>query len=131
GAVAAGGAVAGALSIAAVESGRTATADAARNLRDDPVRIVTGRVEDVLARGGLAADLVVLDPPRAGAGAAVVTAIAALAPRAIAYVACDPAALARDVATFASLGYRLAGLRILDAFPNTQHVECVATLAPG
>jgi tRNA/tmRNA/rRNA uracil-C5-methylase (TrmA/RlmC/RlmD family) len=117
--------------VVAVESGRVATADAARNLRDDPVRIVTGRVEDVLARGGLAADLVVLDPPRSGAGAAVVTAIAALAPRAIAYVACDPAALARDVATFAGLGYRLAGLRILDAFPNTQHVECVAALAPA
>jgi tRNA/tmRNA/rRNA uracil-C5-methylase (TrmA/RlmC/RlmD family) len=117
--------------IAAVESGRTATADAARNLRDDPVRILTGRVEDVLARGGLAADLVVLDPPRSGAGAAVVTAIAALAPRAVAYVACDPAALARDVATFAGLGYRLTGLRVLDAFPNTQHVECVAALAPA
>jgi tRNA/tmRNA/rRNA uracil-C5-methylase (TrmA/RlmC/RlmD family) len=117
--------------VVAVESGRAAAADAARNLRDDPVRIVTGRVEDILARGGLAADLVVLDPPRSGAGSAVVTAIAALAPRAIAYVACDPAALARDVATFAGLGYRLTGLRILDAFPNTQHVECVAALAPA
>ena len=50
------------------------------------------------------------------------------APRAVAYVACDPAALARDLATFAEHGYRLAGLRAFDLFPMTHHVECVALL---
>ena len=49
-------------------------------------------------------------------------------PRAIAYVACDPAALARDVATFAKLGYRMRQVRALDMFPMTHHVECVALL---
>ena len=73
-------------------------------------------------------DLVVLDPPRTGAGAAVVTAVAARAPRAVAYVACDPAAFARDVAAFREHGYRLAQLRGYDLFPHTHHVECVGLL---
>lgn len=75
------------------------------------------------------ADLVVLDPPRTGAGADVVRAIAALGPRAVAYVACDPAALARDAAAFAEAGYALGGLAAYDAFPMTHHVECIATFA--
>jgi tRNA/tmRNA/rRNA uracil-C5-methylase (TrmA/RlmC/RlmD family) len=50
------------------------------------------------------------------------------APRAVAYVACDPAALARDVATFRELGYELGELRAFDLFPMTHHVECVALL---
>jgi tRNA/tmRNA/rRNA uracil-C5-methylase (TrmA/RlmC/RlmD family) len=57
--------------------------------------------------------------------------VAALRPRAVAYVACDPAALARDVATFADHGFRLAGLRAFDCFPMTMHVECVAVLEPS
>lgn len=76
------------------------------------------------------ADLVVLDPPRKGAGAAVCGAVAGRRPRAIAYVACDPASLARDVATFAQHGYRIVGLRAFDLFPMTHHVECVALLEP-
>ena len=51
--------------------------------------------------------------------------------RRIAYVSCDPATLARDIAVFGELGWRLAGLRAFDAFPMTHHVECVADLAPG
>jgi tRNA/tmRNA/rRNA uracil-C5-methylase (TrmA/RlmC/RlmD family) len=74
-------------------------------------------------------DLVVLDPPRTGAKRAVVEEIVARTPRAVAYVACDPAALARDVATFAEHGYALTGLRAFDLFPMTHHVECVALLS--
>ena len=76
-------------------------------------------------------DLVVLDPPRAGAGAAVVRRVACMDARAIAYVACDPAALARDLATFAERGYALTALRAFDLFPMTHHVECVAILKRG
>jgi tRNA/tmRNA/rRNA uracil-C5-methylase (TrmA/RlmC/RlmD family) len=72
--------------------------------------------------------VVVLDPPRKGAGREVVTAIAARGPSRVVYVACDPAALARDVATFADHGFALEGLRAFDAFPMTHHVECVALL---
>ena len=75
-------------------------------------------------------DLVVLDPPREGARRTVVEAVVARRPRAVAYVACDPAALARDVAIFAEHGYRLDRLRGLDLFPMTHHVECVALLVP-
>ena len=76
-------------------------------------------------------DLVVLDPPRTGAGAAVVRRVTDMDARAIAYVACDPAALARDLATFAGLNYRLTGLRAFDLFPMTHHVECIAILRRG
>ncbi|MGL5928362.1 MAG: class I SAM-dependent RNA methyltransferase [Dermatophilaceae bacterium] len=74
------------------------------------------------------ADVVVLDPPRTGAGPEVVRAVIRMQPRSVAYVACDPAALARDIAAFGAGGYRLAGLRAFDAFPMTHHVECVALL---
>jgi tRNA/tmRNA/rRNA uracil-C5-methylase (TrmA/RlmC/RlmD family) len=120
-------------SVVAVESDARAAADARRNLHTlSHVRVVSDRVERaVRSVGHERVDLVVLDPPRAGAGRSVVAAIAALGPRAVAYVACDPAALARDVATFAGLGYGLSSLRAFDCFPMTSHVECVAVLRPG
>ena len=61
-----------------------------------------------------------------GAGRAVLEALVALTPRRLVYVACDPAALARDTAYLDELGYDLTGLRAFDAFPMTHHVECVA-----
>ena len=59
------------------------------------------------------------------------TEVIARRPRAIAYVACDPAALARDLATATGLGYRPTSIRAFDLFPMTHHVECVAILAPS
>lgn len=119
-------------SVFGVEGSRQAVADAKRNLHDVPwVRLVAGRVDRVLAGApDDAVDIVVLDPPREGAKTAVVRRIVARRPRVVAYVACDPAALARDLATFAQHGYRLTGLRAFDLFPMTQHVECVAILHP-
>ena len=93
-----------------------------------------GRVDRVLASGlgsRRSVDVVVLDPPREGAKRKVVAAIAELRPRAVAYVACDPAALARDLAYFGEAGYALADLRAFDLFPMTHHVECVALLLPS
>jgi tRNA/tmRNA/rRNA uracil-C5-methylase (TrmA/RlmC/RlmD family) len=95
---------------------------------------IAGDVGAVLATDAAAAghvDLVVLDPPRTGAKRKVVEQVVARGPRAVAYVACDPAALARDVAIFAEHGYRLVSLRAFDLFPMTHHVECVALLEPG
>jgi tRNA/tmRNA/rRNA uracil-C5-methylase (TrmA/RlmC/RlmD family) len=117
-----------------VESSRSAVADAEANLADLPqVRCVADRVERAIVSAGEddRPDVVVLDPPRKGAGQAVVDAIAARRPDRVVYVACDPAALARDVATFAGHGYGLAQLRAFDAFPMTHHVECVALLRPA
>lgn len=117
--------------VVSVESDRSAARDARRNLHDRPqVQLVAATAERALRAGQIeTADVVVLDPPRTGAKRAV-AGIAALAPRRVVYVACDPAALARDLATFADLGYGLDGLRAFALFPMTHHVECVATLVP-
>ena len=88
--------------------------------------MLVGKVEYVLEQLEPAVDVVVLDPPRTGAGPALCAAIAAREPAVIVYVACDPAALGRDTAALAAAGYRLDTLRAFDAFPQTQHVECVA-----
>lgn len=115
-----------------IESTKRAVEDARHNLADFPrVRIEQGKVESVLPRTGITeCDLVVLDPPRAGAGKQTVRHIAGLSARRIAYVACDPAALARDLAYFAEAGYKPRTLRVFDLFPMTHHVECVAILEP-
>ena len=119
-------------SVLAVESAPAAVADAERNLADRPwAQVRRGRVDAALVAGlDPAPDLVVLDPPRAGAGPEVMRALVGLGPRAIGYVSCDPATLARDVAAAVAAGWRLAELRAFDAFPMTAHVECVATLRP-
>ncbi|MEV4542665.1 class I SAM-dependent RNA methyltransferase [Micromonospora echinaurantiaca] len=116
-----------------VESAAQGVAAARENLRDlRQVEVVAARVETALARRRITGpvDVVVLDPPRSGAGGRVVRELAAAGPRAVAYVACDPAAFARDVRTFAGLGWRLATLRGFDLFPMTQHVELVGLLLP-
>lgn len=132
----------------AVESDRRATEHLRDNLAAHPwALVVPGRVDDLLgvprqgrrrgprrpARSDLlppSAHVVVLDPPRTGAGRGVVAALTSLRPRRLVYVACDPAALARDTAYLAELGYELTALRAFDAFPMTHHVECVATFEP-
>jgi tRNA/tmRNA/rRNA uracil-C5-methylase (TrmA/RlmC/RlmD family) len=112
-----------------VESDRPSVAAARDSLADlGWVHVVRSTVERF--RPADRPDIVVLDPPRAGAGAAVVRTLVSAAPRAVAYVACDPAAFARDVAAFRAAGWRLAALRGFDAFPMTHHVECVGLLTP-
>jgi tRNA/tmRNA/rRNA uracil-C5-methylase (TrmA/RlmC/RlmD family) len=118
--------------ITLVESAPQAVAAARANLTDlAGLRVVRSTVEAALRRRRVAGpvDLVVLDPPRTGAGAAVTRAVMAAGPRAVAYVACDPAAFARDVRTFRDGGWRLAELRAFDLFPMTHHIECVGLLA--
>ncbi|GAA4405764.1 TRAM domain-containing protein [Fodinibacter luteus] len=142
--------------VVAVESDPTAVGHARANLGDRPnVAVLAARVDDAFGvarppRRGSArprgtrprkasrspllpgsADVVVLDPPRTGAGRGVCGEVAGLRPRVLVYVACDPAALARDTAYLADAGYRLDGLRAFDAFPMTHHVECVARFVPA
>jgi tRNA/tmRNA/rRNA uracil-C5-methylase (TrmA/RlmC/RlmD family) len=113
-----------------VESDRRACAHAEANVPG--ATVLPGQVGAVLDGLPVApVDLVVLDPPREGARRTVVAAVAARTPRAVAYVACDPAALARDVAIFGEHGYVLERLRAFDLFPMTHHVECVALLVPA
>ncbi|MCW2843346.1 MAG: rRNA m(5)U939 methyltransferase [Nocardioides sp.] len=116
--------------VVAIEGDRLAARHARTNLAGSEGAVVEcGSVEQVLASSyDEPFDLVVLDPPREGARRQVVEQIVDRAPRAVAYVACDPAALARDVAFFAEHGYELRRIRALDLFPMTHHVECVALL---
>jgi len=114
--------------VVAVEGDREASRHAKLNL-GDTARVAAGSVDKVLGEQfDEPFDLVVLDPPREGAKRAVVEQVVDRAPRAVAYVACDPAALARDVAIFAEHRYHLTAIRAFDLFPMTHHVECVALL---
>ena len=118
-------------SIVLIEGSKSATGDAARNFANSTqVKIITGDVAKHLPRIE-SAHVVVLDPPREGAGKAVLAQISRLAPRAVVYVACDPAALARDTGYFLELGYSLTKIKAFDLFPMTHHVECVALFTPA
>ncbi|ALE84185.1 class I SAM-dependent RNA methyltransferase [Pseudonocardia sp. HH130629-09] len=112
-----------------VESAASAVADGAAALADLPqVQFVRGRAEREIARLRPDPDVVVTDPPRVGLGKAAVRDLAARGPRRIVHIACDPAALARDLSLFAAVGYRTAALRAFDAFPMTHHMEAAALL---
>jgi tRNA/tmRNA/rRNA uracil-C5-methylase (TrmA/RlmC/RlmD family) len=113
-------------SIDIVEGSKSATADARRNFADCANVIVhTGDVAKILPRFG-SVDVIVLDPPREGAGKEVIAQSVRLTPQRIVYVACDPAALARDTSYLRESGYGLHALRAFDLFPMTHHIECVA-----
>jgi tRNA/tmRNA/rRNA uracil-C5-methylase (TrmA/RlmC/RlmD family) len=126
-AVGAGGTVVG------IEEDASAVRDARHNLREWPwARVHQGDAGAVLRRLGVgAAAIAVLDPPRTGAARPVVDRLCDpdTPLRAIAYVSCDPATLARDLRLLLAGGWRLDGLRAFDAFPMTHHVECLAVLA--
>ncbi|WP_448850890.1 class I SAM-dependent RNA methyltransferase [Corynebacterium sp. 335C] len=98
------------------------------SLHDLPVEFVTARVEYAVAGR---ADLVVLDPPRTGAGAEVVAAVAAAGPSHVLHIGCDPATFARDAAAWLGAGYRLERIEAVDAFPGTHHVETLALFVRG
>jgi tRNA/tmRNA/rRNA uracil-C5-methylase (TrmA/RlmC/RlmD family) len=118
-------------SVLSVEGSPGTSRDARKNLHEQgQVEIIQGRVERVLRDHPHSFDAVVLDPPRAGAGKAVVEQLMASRARAIAYVSCDPASFARDLGYFRSGGWQLSGLRAFDLYPNTHHLETVALLTP-
>ncbi|MDF7664096.1 RsmD family RNA methyltransferase [Bifidobacterium sp. ESL0763] len=118
--------------VLSVEGGRMAVRNAERNLhiaRDSNVTALQGDVSRRLR--DLPADLaepdvVVLDPPRAGAKAKVCRQIAEAGARSIVYIACDETSLARDTATLTTLGYALKNIQAFDIYPQTHHVETVA-----
>jgi 23S rRNA (uracil1939-C5)-methyltransferase len=119
--------------VIAVESDPAAADDLRHNLARAGlanVEVVPARVESALG-GGLAAirpDAVVLDPPRTGLPRGVADRLCALAPARIAYLSCDPATLARDLAALAAGGFALEGVEAFDLFPQTPHVEVLADL---
>ncbi len=115
-----------------VEGDATAAELAQRNLQHlAQARVHRSDVLRWLRRYRGTADAIVLDPPRAGAGRAVLEEVHRLRPGALAYVACDPAALARDLRTLVDLGWTVGAVHALDLFPMTHHIEAVAAVRPA
>ena len=113
----------------AVEESSAAVRDAALNAKGSRnVEFVEAKTEDALETLDTPVDAVILDPPRSGCAPSVLTALARLAPRRVVYVSCDPSTLARDLAILAGNGMTVLGVEPLDMFPQTYHVETVATL---
>jgi tRNA/tmRNA/rRNA uracil-C5-methylase (TrmA/RlmC/RlmD family) len=109
-----------------VEGSKSATDDARINFaNNENVHIHTGDVAKEIRKFNRA-DIVVLDPPRTGAGKPVIDSLVKIGARSIIYVACDPAALARDTTYLHEIGYHLKDIRALDLFPMTHHIESVA-----
>jgi 23S rRNA (uracil1939-C5)-methyltransferase len=119
-------------SVTTVESSAAAVRDLRENLRSTKHRIVAADTAAFLRQAQTqripAPDLLVADPPRAGLGPDVTTALGKIRPRKITCVSCDPATLSRDLAALVQSGYRLHQMRLLDLFPQTFHLESVTHL---
>lgn len=117
--------------VVAVESSHGSIRDLRHNLRGKQHRIIASSTLDFLRRAQKEAvpDFVVVDPPRAGLGKEVTTQLAATRPAHITYVSCDPATLSRDLKSLLDSGYHLTRMRMVDLFPQTFHLESVATLS--
>lgn len=107
-----------------------AAADAVFAEEDSSVATHRGEVADVI-ESLPAPEVVVLDPPRTGAGTRVIDRIVAASPQVVVHVGCDAARFARDLALFTERGYAVTRMRAFDAFPLTHHVEAIALLVPN
>jgi 23S rRNA (uracil1939-C5)-methyltransferase len=113
----------GADSVVAVESSRTAAADAVANLADLDAEVVVARLVDWTP---VPADVVVADPPREGLGTSGVDRVAATGAGTVVLVSCDSGSLGRDAGLLVAAGYRLDAVTLVDLFPQTHHVEVVS-----
>ena len=116
--------------VIAIESNRMAVLLAQENARRNEtwhLRSVEGHADATLRGTDLRPNVVVLDPPRSGCGEQTAAQIALLRPDRIVYVSCNPATFAREAATFRAKGYELRRVALVDQFPNTFHIELVAS----
>jgi len=116
--------------IFAVEASQTSHADCVQNVPAN-VKAVGARTEDYLRSRPVRKrpEFVVLDPPRTGAGKAVIRSLVELGAPRVRYVSCDPATLARDIAPLLAAGYHIEEAHLFDLFPETFHIESVMLLA--
>ncbi len=116
--------------VIAIEESSAAVKDARVNAEDSPtVEFRLGKTEDVLGTLAEAPDALILDPPRAGCDRRALDAVLRLGPRRVAYVSCEPDALARDLAVLVEGGYRVEMVQPVDLFPHTHHIEAIAVLS--
>jgi len=117
-----------------VESVPEAVEDARRNAALNGIANASfevGLAEEVIPRwreAGIAADVIVVDPPRKGCDAQLLDTIVRMRPKRVVYVSCNPATLARDLAVLEAGGFRTVEVQPVDMFPHTGHVECVVLL---
>ena len=115
--------------VIAIEESSAAMDDAEVNCEGIPnLELLRARAEDALAEMERCPDAIVLDPPRAGCAPSMLESLVRLRPKKIVYVSCDPSTLARDLKVLCAGGFQLRKVQPIDMFPQTHHVECVATL---
>ena len=115
--------------VSTVDTSRAASSAAKTALADVPgLQVISQSVRQFLTAQSVGADIAVLDPPRAGAGREVITALAGAGVSRVVHFGCEVAAFARDVGLYREHGYRVETIRVFDAFPLTHHVECVVVL---
>jgi 23S rRNA (uracil1939-C5)-methyltransferase len=121
--------------VVGIEGGEAAIADANRTAANNGItncRFLVGDLRDALRAPAVASfpkpDVVILDPPRAGAHPRALADIARLAPARILYVSCNPATLARDLVSLTGAGYRVESVLPFDMFPHTPHIEVLSVL---
>ena len=116
--------------VIAIEESSAAVKDARVNGEDSPtVEFRLGKTEDVLPTLEEAPDALILDPPRAGCDRRALDAVVRFGPRRVAYVSCEPEALARDLSVLVEGGYRVEMVQPVDLFPHTHHIEAIAVLS--
>ena len=115
--------------VVAIEESSAAVNDAMVNIAGSHnIQYYKGKVEEVLPQISERADVIILDPPRQGCHSKALDTIIQMAPNRIAYVSCDPSTLARDLRILVDGSYELLEVTPVDMFPQTHHIECVATL---
>lgn len=124
----------GAGNVIGVELNRDAVRDAISNAKRNGIKNVyfynadAGEFLSAMADEGETADVVLMDPPRAGSDERFLTSLAGLAPKRIVYISCNPETLQRDLQFLVRAGYRVEEIQPVDMFPHTNHVETVVMM---